>query len=66
MSNPTNGTELLSKKQAAKILNCSEMTVHRQLKAGRLSHFRIGAKVLIARQDIEQFLARCARPAQAA
>lgn len=58
--------ELFNKKQAAQILNCSEITIHRQIKANHLGHFRIGKKVLIGREHIEQFLARCARPAAAA
>ncbi len=66
MTDPSNRKELFNKKEAARILNCSEITIYRQIKAGRLSHFKIGAKVLIGREHLEQFLARCARPAATA
>jgi excisionase family DNA binding protein len=59
--------ELFSKREAANILNCSEITIHRQIKSNKLGHFRIGKKVLISREHINRFLQRCERmPSEAA
>ena len=67
MEQVTSKPELFSKREAAALLSCSEITVHRQIKSKRLGHFRIGSKVLIAREHINQFLQRCERkPKEAA
>jgi excisionase family DNA binding protein len=66
MEQVTTKPELFSKREAADILNCSEITVHRQIKSNKLGHFRIGKKVLISREHINRFLQLCERKPQEA
>jgi len=50
-----------SKADVAALLGCCPLTIHRQIKAGNLGHFRIGSKVMISRQNFEDFLRTCER-----
>lgn len=51
--------KLYTKREAAdERLRCSEITVHRLIKAGLLAHYRIAGKVLIAEPHIEDYLRR--------
>lgn len=54
--------KLYTKEEAAEILHVSPITVHRQIKAGKLGFYRLGARVLISPRHIEDFLTRCERP----
>ncbi len=57
-----NGTgKLHTKDEAAEILHVSPITIHRQIKAGKLGNYRFGAKVMISRQHVENYLALCER-----
>lgn len=54
--------KLFTKEEAAEILHVSPITVHRQIKAGKLGFYRLGSRVLISPRHIEDFLSRCERP----
>jgi excisionase family DNA binding protein len=59
--------QMHTKREAAVLLHCSEITVHRAIKEKRLGCYRIGSKVLVGQSHIEQFLKRCERkPKEAA
>jgi len=48
--------KLYTKEEAAEILHVSPITVHRQIKAGKLGFYRLGARVLISPRHIDDFL----------
>src|ERR1051325_4579165 len=52
---------LLTKKEAAVELPCSDSKVTRLLADGSLAFIKIGRRVLIQRSALEQFVKRCAR-----
>lgn len=54
--------KLYTKEEAAEILHVSPITVHRQIKEGKLGFYRLGARVLISPRHIDDFLTRCERP----
>lgn len=54
--------KLYTKEQAAEILHISPITVHRQIKAGKLGFYRLGSRVLISPRHIDDYLTRCERP----
>lgn len=64
----TTATEkMYTKREAASLLRCSEITVHRAIRDNRLGCYRIGVKVLIGQSHINTFLGRCERkPKEAA
>jgi excisionase family DNA binding protein len=51
--------ELLDRIRAARFLGISPATLDRLVKAKRIDHFRIGRRVLFAREGLEAFLSRC-------
>lgn len=53
--------KLYTKHEAAEILHISPITVHRQIKAGKLGYYRLGSRVLISARHLEDYLARCER-----
>ena len=57
---------LYTKREAAGVLNCSEITVHRLIKSKKLGCFRVASKVLISREHIGDFLQRHERKPKAA
>ena len=61
MSHEETQGKLYTKSEAAEILHISEITVHRQIKAGKLGYYRLGSKVLISPRHIEDYLSRCER-----
>ncbi|WP_050899193.1 helix-turn-helix domain-containing protein [Marinitoga piezophila] len=48
--------EFLTKKEVAKLLKVSEVTIYRWSKQGILKPIKIGKKVLFKRADIEKLL----------
>lgn len=67
MAEETTSEQMHTKKEAAAIMHCSEITIHRAIKQKRLGCYRIGTKVLIGQSHIEQFLRKCERkPKEAA
>ena len=54
--------KLYTKEEAAEILHVSAITVHRQIKAGKLGSYRLGSRVLISPRHIDDYLTRCERP----
>jgi excisionase family DNA binding protein len=54
--------KLYTKEEAAEILHVSPITIHRQIKAGKLGFYRLGSRVLISPRHIDDFLTRCERP----
>jgi excisionase family DNA binding protein len=57
----TNSIEMFSKGQVAKLIGCSEMTVHRLIRDRKLGYYRLGSRVCISRKHVEDFLAGCER-----
>jgi excisionase family DNA binding protein len=67
MEQATMEKRFYSKREAAKFLGCSEITVHRLLKANQLGCFRIASKVQIGQNHLDDYLRRSEqRPMQAA
>jgi len=42
--------------QASKILNVSEITIRRLVRAKRIQHRRIGRRILFTKEDLDSFL----------
>ena len=42
--------------QASKILNVSEITIRRIVRAKRIQHRRIGRRILFTKEDLDSFL----------
>lgn len=57
------GLELLTKDQVGKILGRSGDWVSRQANAGEIGYVRIGQSLRFRVSDVEEYLARVARPA---
>ena len=53
-----NKDEFYAQKEAAAIIRCSEISVWRLRKSGRLAFHRILGKVLFRRSDLEAFLSK--------
>lgn len=62
----TEVARLYTKREAASMLNCSEITVHRLIKSKRLGCFRVASKVLISREHLDDYLQRNERKPKAA
>ena len=58
---PKSSIEMFSKGEVAKLIGCSEMTVHRLIRGRKLGYYRFGSRVSMSRDHIEDFLARCER-----
>lgn len=59
--------KLFTKREAAGVLRCSEITVHRLIKSHKLGHFRVASKVFIGERHLKDYLASSeARPGAAA
>lgn len=50
-------SNLKSVSEIAPVLNCSEMTVRRFIRAGKIPFRKLGRRYLFCDEDIEQFLA---------
>jgi excisionase family DNA binding protein len=50
--------DLLTEPEAAKILGIAEGTMRRWIQERRLPYFRVGKKIWIDPQDVEQFIQR--------
>lgn len=48
---------LYTKREAAGVLRCSEITVHRLIRQERLGHFRVASRVFVGESHIQAFLA---------
>lgn len=48
--------ELLTINEVAKMLNLHEITIRRHIKQGKLKAFKVGRKVRIRREDLEEFI----------
>jgi excisionase family DNA binding protein len=55
--------KLLSVDEAADICRVSAVTIRRAIKAGRISHIRIGSRLLISRWGVAEFLEASKVPA---
>ena len=49
-------SKMLNVKEIAEILNIAEMTVRRLIASGRLSHCRIGDRILCTELQVEAFI----------
>ena len=58
--------EFITQREAAAIMRCSEVSVWRLRKTGRLAFHRILGKVLFRRSDLEAFLSRQRRNGEVA
>ena len=56
---PENIKILFDVRDAAKMLSVSQVTIRREVAAGRLHHARIGDRVLFHLADLEAFAASC-------
>lgn len=56
-----NAFETYSKREVAKLIGCSEMSIHRLIRDKKLGYYRIGSRVFVSRRHIEEFLRRCER-----
>ena len=52
----TTQSDLLTKAEAAAILRVAPITVHRMIREKRLGAYRIGARVFVGRQHVNDFL----------
>jgi excisionase family DNA binding protein len=55
-----------TKREAAGVLRCSEITIHRLIKAGKLGHYRVASRVFIGEHHIADFRSREERGPKAA
>jgi excisionase family DNA binding protein len=53
-----------SVKETAELLGIDVSTVSRLLSGGKLGHFRVGARRVIAESHLEEFLKKIEKPAQ--
>lgn len=56
MLSPSPSALVLTKDQAAQALQVSMTTIHRMLKAGTLRSVKVGSRVLIPREAVNDFL----------
>lgn len=54
----TTNDEFLTTRETAALIRCSEVSVWRLRKSGRLAFHRILGKVLVRRSDLEAFLSK--------
>ncbi len=58
MAETATATEkLYTKREAARVLRCSEITIHRLIKSKKLGHFRVGSRVFIGEHHLGNYLA---------
>lgn len=50
--------KLYNKREAAGVLRCSEITVHRLIRGKKLGCYRVASKVFIGEHHIQDYLAR--------
>ncbi len=50
-----------TKREAAGVLRCSEITIHRLIKSKRLGHYRVATRVFIGEGHIQDYLSRAER-----
>jgi excisionase family DNA binding protein len=48
--------KLYTKREAADVLRCSEVTIHRLIQLKRLGHFRVASRVFVGESHIQAFL----------
>lgn len=48
--------KLFTKREAALVLRCSEITIHRLIKSNKLGHFRVASKVFVGEHHLKDFL----------
>jgi excisionase family DNA binding protein len=58
LATPQTTERRYTKREAADLLRCSEITVHRLLKTKRLGHYRVAARVFIGEGHIRDYLSR--------
>lgn len=56
--------EILTAREVAQLLGVNRATVYKLAAAGELAHLRIRDAIRFRREDVEDFLAACYRPAQ--
>ena len=62
MADTTEAKErLYTKREAAGVLRCSEITVHRLLKSKRLGYYRVASRVFIGEGHIKDYLTHTER-----
>lgn len=61
---PQNPKILFDVREAAEMLSVSQVTIRREVAAGRIHHVRIGDRVLFHLTDLEAFVASCAVSAE--
>lgn len=52
----TNSADLLTVKEVASILRCSEVSIWRRRKEGKIRGSKIGGKILINRKDLQDLV----------
>ncbi len=58
MAETATATEkLYTKREAAGVLRCSEITIYRLIKSKKLGHFRVGSRVLVGEHHLRNYLA---------
>ena len=53
--------KLFTKREAAGVLRCSEVTIHRLIRLKRLGHFRVASRVFVGESHIQTFLTNSER-----
>ncbi len=51
--------EFLTRLEAAAVLRTCDQTIDRRIREGQLAAVRVGRRVLIPRESLESYLARC-------
>ena len=57
-------TELLTVEEAAKICNLHPLTIRRHIKQGKLKAIKVGGRIRVKREDLDQFMQSVAAPAK--
>lgn len=55
---------LYTKREAAGVLRCSEITVHRLIRLKRLGHFRVASRVFVGESHIQAYLTNSERKSE--
>jgi excisionase family DNA binding protein len=54
----------ITEEEFAKVVGISRITAWRLRRAGKLAHYKVGARVLYSPKHIEEFLASCEKRAK--
>ena len=59
-----NDTSTITESDFAKRVGVSKMTIQRHRYAGKLSHYKVGTRILYGEKHVQEFLNKLERPAR--